>query len=160
MLVERLAAEGGIEWEPAYIDSSQTDPEIGSYLMFSQMRTLFKRFPGDADAKRVDLETARRWRVHVNGSTSVSAWVSLGIMVTYHTITYAVADSISGFSGTVNIGLHRSDGNADQGGELVKTTSRSGDGGFALSWYDDTEPLYISANSGTIVGRSEDTLAS
>lgn len=160
VLVERLAAEGGIEWEPAYIDSSQTDPEVGTYLMYSQMRTLFRRFPGDADNKRMDLETNRRWRIHVNGSTAVTAWVSLGIVATYHTILYSVSDTISGFSGTVNLGLHRSDANASQPGELVKTTSRSGDGGFALSWYDNTEPLYISANSGSAVGRSEDTLAS
>lgn len=160
VLVERLAAEGGIEWEPAYIDSSQTDPEVGAYLMYSQMRTLFKRFPGDADTKRMDIETNRRWRIHINGSTAVSGWVSLGIIATYHTILYDVSDTISGFSGTVNLGLHRSDGNASQPGELVKTTSRSGDGGFALSWYDNTETLYISASSGSAVGRSEDTLAS
>ena len=160
VLVERLAAEGGVEWEPAYIDSSQTDPEVGTYVMYSQMRTMFNRFPGDADVKRFDLETNRRWRMHINGSTAVTAWTSLNVLFTYHTITYAVADTISGFSGTVNLGLHRSDSNTSQAGELVKTTSRSGDGGFALSWYDDTEPLYISANSGTTVGRSEDTLAS
>jgi hypothetical protein len=160
VLVERLAAEGGIEWEPAYIDSSQTDPEVGAYVMYSQMRTLFHRFPGDADTKRLDIETNRRWRMHINGSTAVTAWTSLNVLFTYHTIAYGVTDTISGFSGTVNLGLHRGDNNTNQPGELIKTTSRSGDGGFSLSWYDDTEPLYISANSGSIVGRSEDTLAS
>ncbi len=161
VLVERLAAEGGIEWEAAYIDSSQTDPEIGAYLVYSQMRTLFKRFPGDADPTRIDITTARRWRVHVNGSTAVSVWIGLNIIMTYHTITYSVADSISGgFSGTVTIGLHRSDANATSPGETVKTTTRSGDGSFSLTWYDNIESMYISANDGTHVGRSTDTVAS
>jgi hypothetical protein len=161
VLVERLAAEGGIEWEAAYIDSSQTDPEIGTFLMYSQMRTLFKRFPGDTDPDRMDLETARRWKVHVNGSTAVTGWISLGICLTYHTITYSVADSISGgFSGTVTLGLHRSEANAYGPGELMKTTTRAGDGAFSFTWYDNTEQLYVNATDGSNVGRSTDNLAS
>lgn len=161
ILIERLAAEGGIEWESAYIDSSQTDPEIGVFTMYSQMRTLFKRFPGDADPDRMDLETARRWRVYINGSTAVTGWISLGISLTYHTITYTVADSISGgFSGTVTLGLHRSESNSHQPGELTKTTSRTGDGAFSFTWYDNTEQLYVNATDGTNVGRSSDNLAS
>ena len=160
VLVERLASEGGVEWEAAYIDSSQTDPEIGVYTMYSQMRTMFKRFPTDADTKRMDFETARRWRVFINGSTATTGWVGLSALATYHTIMYAAADTITGFSGTVTLGLHRSDQNPNQAGELVKTTTRSGDGAFSLSWYDNTEQMYISANDGTTVGRSTDTLAS
>lgn len=161
ILVERLAAEGGIEWEAAYIDSSQTDPEIGTFTMYSQMRTLFKRFPGDVDPDRMDLETARRWRVHINGSTAATGWIGLNVILTYHSIFYTVADSISGgFSGTVTLGLHRAESNASMPGELVKTTTRSGDGAFSFSWYDNTETLFISATDGTHVGRSADSLAS
>lgn len=159
VLVERLSAEGGQEWEVAYLDSSQTDPEIGVFLMYSQMRTLFKRFPGDADPRRIDLETARRWRVHINGSTAAVGWVGLNVIATYHTIMYSVADSISGFSGTVSVDLHRSDENTSSPGELVKSTTRAGDGAFSLTWYDNTEEVYISANDGTNVGRSTDDLA-
>lgn len=159
VLVERLAAEGGQEWEVAYIDSSQTDPEIGVYIMYSQVRSLFDRFPNDADEKRMNFETARRWRVHMNGSTAVTGWVGLIAVASYHTIAYTVADSITGFSGTVNLGLHRGDQNTTQAGELVKTTTRSGDGTFTFSWYDNTEQVYISANDGTNVGRSTDDLA-
>ncbi|HSD55891.1 MAG TPA: hypothetical protein VLA92_01930, partial [Candidatus Saccharimonadales bacterium] len=160
VLVERLVAEGGMEWEAAYIDSSQTDPEIGVFVMYAQMRTLFKRFPGDADPSRMDLEASRRWRVHVNGSTAVTAWISLGICLTYHTITYTVADSIAGgFSGTVTLGLHRSEDNSSSPGDLVKTTTRSGDGPFSFSWYDNVEEVYVTASDGTNVGRSTDSVA-
>jgi hypothetical protein len=159
VLVERLSAEGGQEWEVAYLDSSQTDPEIGVFIMYSQMRTIFKRFPGDPDTRRMDLETSRRWRVHINGSTAAVGWVGLNVIATYHSILYSVADSVTGFSGTVSIDLHRSDGNSSSAGELVKSTTRAGDGAFSLTWYDDTEELYISANDGTNVGRSTDDLA-
>jgi hypothetical protein len=161
ILVERLAAEGGMEWEAAYIDSSQSDPEIGAFTMYSQMRTLFKRFPGDMDPNRMDIETARRWRVHINGSTAVNGWISMGIMLTYHTITYNVANTITGgFNGTVTVGLHRSEANTSAPGELVKTVTRTGAGAFSFTWYDNTEPMFVTAidTIGT-VGRSQDSLA-
>lgn len=160
VLIERLAGEGGIQWEPAYIDSSQSDPEIGTFLMFSQMRTSFKRWIDDPDPGRMDVTTSRRWRVHINGSTAVIGWVSLGITMTYHSIISTVADSISGFSGTVKLGLHRSDNNVNSTGELVKATTRSGDGSFSFSWYDTTEDLFVSASDGTTTGRSTDGKAS
>ena len=75
-------------------------------------------------------------------------------MFTYHSITFTAADSITGFTGTVDIGLHRS-----ASGEKVLETTRSGDGAYSFTWYDDTEELFVSADDGTNVGRSEDTLA-
>lgn len=151
VLVERLAAEGGIQWEPAYIDSSQTDPEVGTFLMYSQMRTLFLRWPGDPGSDRMDLETSRRWRVHTNGSTAVSGWISLMVTFTYHAITFAVSGTVSGSSGgSVTIGVWRSSG------EKVLSTSRTGNGSYSVTWYDDTEDLFSEAReSATLVGRSD-----
>lgn len=154
--VERLAAEGGVKWENAYVDISQHDSEVGAFLTYSQMKDLFDRWPNDPGADRMDLEVARRWRVNapgVNGGALV--WVSLSIVATYHTITYSVADSISGgFSGTVTLDLHRTNS-----GEKVLSTTRVGDGAFNFTWYDNTETLFVSADDGTNVGRSQDTLA-
>ncbi len=76
------------------------------------------------------------------------------MVITFHSITYTAADSISGFSGTVDLSLHRA-----ASGEKVLETTRSGDGAFSFTWYDDTEELYVVADDGTNVGRSEDTLA-
>ena len=107
------------------------------------------------------IDTARRWRAHINGATAVTGWISLNAMMTYHSIIYTVADSLyGGFTGTVSIGLHRSDANTNQTGELLKLTSRAGDGAFSFSWYDNTEYLYVAARDGTNVGRSQDSLAS
>ena len=153
---ERLAAgEGGLVFEPVYTDIGQSDTEMGLVTCYAQARTLFYRWPGDNvnGENRLDPETARRYVL--NSGNGVAHWNSLIMLFTYHTITYSVADSISGFSGTVNLDVHRA-----STGEKVLSTTRSGDGAFSFTWYDNTEELFVSADDGTNVGRSEDTLAS
>lgn len=152
--VERLASgEGGLVFERLYSDPSQHDTEMGAYDVYAQARTLFNRWAGDPDSTRLDLETNRRYLVY--SGNAVTFPNHLNIMLTYHTITYTADDSITGFSGTVTLDLHRS-----ANGEKVLSTTRSGDGAFSFTWYDDTEELYVVADDGTNVGRSEDTLAS
>lgn len=152
VLVERLAAEGGIKWEAAYIDVGYTDPETGLRHAFSQIRDLFKRWSNDNFSNRMSLQTARRWRTVLNNNAS--SFDYLDLIFTYHSIPFTVADSISGFSGTVTLSLHRSDT-----GEIVDQTTRSGDGSFSFTWYDNTENVFVSATDGTNVGRSTDGLA-
>lgn len=149
--VERLSAEGGVTWENVYQDQVSSDAEIGMYFAYAQMRTLFKRWTGDVASDRMDIETSRRWR---RFNFAVAGWSGLSMLLTYHSITYTAADSITGFTGTVNLVLHRS-----ANGEKVLETTRSGDGAYSFTWYDDTETLFVSADDGTNVGRSEDTLA-
>jgi hypothetical protein len=154
--VERLAAEGGVKWEDAYTDISQHDSEVGAVLMYSQVKELFDRWPNDLGADRMDIEVARRWVLYAPGANgAATVWFSMNLLMTYHTITYSVADSISGgFSGTVTLDLHRT-----SSGEKVLSTTRVGDGAFNFTWYDNTETLFVSADDGTSVGRSQDTLA-
>jgi hypothetical protein len=47
-------------WENCYRDIQQSDPEIGVFYTFSQIRDLFKRYPEDIDLTRMDLATPRR----------------------------------------------------------------------------------------------------
>ena len=145
-----------MEWEQVYSDIRQGLTEIGINLAFAQMRTLFKRFTGDADTSRMDLETPRRWQVGapLPAVTTGSGWANASLIISYHTITFTAADTITGFSGTVDLSLHRS-----ASGEKVMSASRSGDGPFSFTWYDNTEPLFVTADDGTNVGRSQDTLA-
>lgn len=143
--VERLAAEGGIQWEICYQDQIVTDPEVGMFFAYAQMRGLFFRWAGDPDSDRMNLETNRRWRIY---TFAASTFQSIDYLITYHSITYDVADTITGFSGTVDLSLHRASG------EKVATTTRSGDGTFSFAWYDNTEPMYVIASDGTKVGRS------
>lgn len=147
VLVERLAAEGGLQWEPAYIDVGYTDPETGLRHAFSQVRTLFKRWGNDPDPDRMSLQTDRRWRTVLNNNAL--SFDYLDLIFTYHSIPLVVSGTIGGFSGTVTINLHRV-----SNGEIVDTTTRSGDGTYTFNWFDDTEEVYVDANDGTNFGRS------
>ena len=156
--VEKLAAEGGVEWEQVYVDITQTDAEIGTFYAWSQSKSIFKRWPGDPDSERIDAETNRRWRANLPqpAATGTSGWIGLSQLFTYHTITYTVSGTVSGSSGgTVTLNVHRA-----TSGEKVLSTTRTGNGTYSLTWYDDTENLYVEAReSGTLLGRSDNGVA-
>jgi hypothetical protein len=152
---ERLASgEGGLIFERIYADVSQHDSELGVYDIFAQARTFFKRWTGDVDADRLDLETNRRY---ITNSANGVMWINHLIMqVTYHSITSTVAGTIADSNGgTVDISLHRADS-----GERVKETSRTGDGAYSFTWFDNTENVFVDAyEDGTYKGRSAVGLA-
>jgi hypothetical protein len=125
------------------------ETENGWWRLCDLLNSSIKRWPQDVSNKAA-LEASRRWRIVAHHAH----YTSLGLWVTYHTITFACADSITGFTGTVTLRLHKSTG------EPVAQTSRSGDGAFSFTWYDNTEQMYVTADDGTNVGRSELTLAS
>lgn len=154
VLAEKTSGEGGVEWIAAYIDVGETDPESGLRQCWSQMRTVFKRWPNDADSERLDIETSRRWRcVLANNATSFDY---LDLYFTYHTITFTVSGTITGSGGgTVNIDLIR-----DSDNETVLTTSRSGNGAYSFTWYDNTVNMFAAAREdSTHMGRSDDDVA-
>lgn len=150
LVTERLSAEGGVAWEEAYLDLVSTDAELGVTVCYSQVRDLFKRWPNDVGVDRIDLETARRWRAFTPG---YSVWYSIGLLITYHSILGNVTGTITNSSGgTVNINLH--DGTT---GEVLKTTSRVGNGSYTIPFYGDTRTVYTTAREGaTRLGRSDD----
>ena len=154
VLAERLAAEGGIAWVPIVNSVSNTDGETGIYHLYGYYYDFFQQFPGDTIThfgQRVDLETSRRWR-WLLGGTVVGARGQVCLLITYHSITYTVSGSITGSNGgTVNIDLVR-DSNPE---ETVKRTTRTGNGSYSFTWYDNTINMYVSAyEDGTHVGRS------
>lgn len=163
LLVERLAAEGGIEWESAYIDVSQNDAEVGANKVFSQVRDLFNRWPTDPEPARMDLETARRWRI-VIGASSITfpAWFGLSLVFTYHSITYTVSGTVSSYADadgaglTVNILRNNSNGLIEHVGSATTTTG----GAFTFTWYDNTMSLFATCyEDSTHAGVSLTTVA-
>lgn len=151
---ERTAGEGGLEFESVYVDVNACDPEPGTHSNYSQVRSLFKRFVGDADADRLQMSTSRRYRTVVPNiaMTAASSWhLRLASIVTYHTITSTFGGTISNSNGgTVIINLCRA-----STGERLMTTSRVGNGTYSFVWYDNTEDLYTEAyEDGTFKGRS------
>lgn len=151
--VERLAGEGGIEWENVYESLGGTDPEVGIRQAFATARSVFNRWPGDADASRLDLDTARRWRIALGGACA--SFDHLELMSTYHGITYTDTTEVTGSNGgTVTLHLCRADT-----GERVLTQQRTGNGSVTWTWYDNTEEMFVDAYEGAnYLGRSANGL--
>lgn len=156
--VERLSGEGGLIWENAYEALGGTDPEVGIRQAWAQARSVFRRFRDgsitDADTDRLAFETARRWRVCLGGSCA--SFDHLDMYFTYHSITYTVSGTVNGSNGgTVTLNLHR-----DSNGEKLMTTTRSGNGSYSFTWFDNTEDVYVDAyEDATHLGRSDADVA-
>lgn len=154
ILVERLTSEnsvGGLRWERAYSDASITDAEAGFYVSLAQVKSLFNRWNGDADASRLPIETARRYRLSVPNSTQASVFFThLTMDITYHTITFSLSGNITGATDPVNtivdLELYRVLGGGTT--ELVYATSRTGDGSYSINFYDSSSTYFIVATDG------------
>ncbi len=151
------------DWRDLGHSIGRSDAEIGVFKYWVDASQHLERYPGDPAVARVDIETARIFDIMAistatGGNPILWSWV--GLIYTYHSITFEVAGSCSGgFSGTVEIGLHRDDDAVYNPGELLLETTRSGDGAFSFPWYDNVVPLYTECSDGTKVARSLDTLA-
>jgi hypothetical protein len=153
--VEVLSGESkGAGYEDLYADAFQSDAERGCTIVFMRGRDVFQRWPGDADEQRLDFGVSRDYRLF----TTTTCSNGLYTLATYHSIVqWEVAGAITNSAGgTVTLHLHR-----DSTNEVVKTTTRSGNGAFAFTWYDDTEKVYVTAHeSDTLIGRSASGYAS
>lgn len=151
--VERLAAEGGIQWENLYADVAQSDGLTGVRQCWSMARDIFRRFPNDSETDRMDLQTARRYKSSFSPSLG---WRAINLWFTYHTIQFAVGGTITGSAGgTVNLLLVRY---SDR--KVLKTGSRTGNGAYSFVWYDNTLDMFVDAYENTThVGRSENNVA-
>lgn len=145
---EILAGEGkGAGYNDIYADAYQSDNERSCSIVWMRSRDVFKRFPGDPDPERVDIEISRAYRLFTSTPTSnglMSVW-------TWHSHTFTVSGNIYGSAGgTVTINTYRSDNK-----ELINTTTQVGNGAYSFTWYDNTISLYSEASeSATHYGRS------
>ena len=87
---------------------------------------------------------------------SVSGFFTVNILFTYHTNTFTVGGDVSNSNGgTVTLGLVRTDKN-----ERVLETSRSGNGAYSFTWYDNTQDVFVEAyEDADYKGRSADSVA-
>lgn len=140
----------GAGWRNLYSSLYTSDNERGMSLAWARARTEFKRWPNDTDSSRLNVETARDYRFDyvVNAVMKFQC----RFLMTYHTITKSIAGSITGSSGgTVQIAAYRTDT-----GEKIGSTSRTGNGAYSITWYDDTVDVFVEAReSGTLIGRSD-----
>lgn len=133
-----------------------TDSEAGWHQLFIDATDHFLQWPGDPmTARKLNIQTDRDYRYDFGTTAGASHWQTVA-MLTYHGITFAVAGTISDSGGsTVNIDAYRTDT-----GELVGSTSRTGDGAYSISVYDDTVPVAVRAyESSTKFGASKEAVA-
>ena len=153
LLAERGSGEGEESgWEPLGHGEVTGDLEAGLDTVYLDAVNSFRRWPGDPDADRLDVESSRSWILNNPNVQSTG----IGCFVTYHSITFAFAGTISGSAGgTVNINVHRA-----SDGEKLGSTSRSGNGSYSFTWFDDTENLFSEAREdSTHIGRSDSGVA-
>ena len=142
-----------------YESATNTYP-IGVHPVILNNSALFKRFTGDLDVSRIDATKPRLISTTLNGVNSgftpLMFYYGLNLYNTYHHITFSVTGSVAGSSGgLVTLNLHKT-----SNGEKLATTSRTGNGSYAFTWYDNTEKVYVVAReSGVLLGRSDDDYA-
>lgn len=153
--IEQLTAENnGVSFLQAYADGSIFDGEAGSTQLYCQVGDIFNRWSNDFDSKRLPIETARIYNLYIpTNNVAAVIWEILNMYLTYHSITYTFSGTISGSAGgTVTIGLYRT-----ATGEKVLETTRSGNGAYSFTWFDDTEDMYVCAvETSTLRGLSKD----
>jgi hypothetical protein len=155
--VERLVAEGGVQWDLVYSEPMDGDPEPGWQVQCARSRHLFKRWPGDPDTDRMDIETSRRWRL----ITYTFSYLFAQMMITYHTITYTVSGAVSGYADADGAGLTveiwRNGTPPDKVAGVTTTTG----GNYSATVYDNTLTHFATCREdSTHVGRSDNVTPS
>lgn len=147
---------GGIGWVDAFVGWTLQANEIGYFEIISRVRDLFKRFPEDIDPNRIlDLDNNSTIKLE---TPAASADFLLGY-TTYHSISYTLAGTISGYSGDgsgITVDIFRSDTD-----ELVGSVVSTLGGSYSFTWYDNVIALYaVARQDSTHVGRSDNLFAS
>lgn len=152
---ERLAGDTPAEgWEEVGIFSSTVDGELGEFWTVFTMADLFKSHPTDPRA-RMDLESARQYYLE----STLSFIPHMAWLFTYHSITFDVAGTVSGYGGA-GTGIEVEVFRTDNGEKVGEATTTSG-GAYTFTWYDDTVELFTTAREDdTHVGRSPNSVAS
>ena len=137
---EVISGEGeGDGWRPLYCGQYNADSENNHNVLYVDMSDHFRRYPSDpGPIYRLNVETGRTFRF-----TSASNY-RFGVrwMVSYHSIPYTISGNVYGSSGgTVSLRLYAVSNN-----QLVATTTRSGDGSYSFTVYDNVDIYYVQAN--------------
>lgn len=155
---ELASGEGaGAGWRTLMATVHVRDTEQGPCILFGQACAHYDRWPLDTDPSRMAIETTRLYRLCPVGSGSTIA-MGMVMFLTYHAISFSIGNDISGSAGgSVDIDVFQEDGDVIT---HIGSTSRTGNGAWSLTWYDNTLNVYGEAReSGTLLGRSEHGVA-
>lgn len=129
-----LPGEGvGEGYKSLYSDTYLADNEISYTPMYVRARDEFRRYPGDPDISRLDIQANREYIQTNSQGTKI---VGANFSTTYHGITHIISGSISNSSNnTSSLQLLQQ---IDNEYILLKTGSVEGDNQFQFTTYDDT----------------------
>lgn len=147
---EALSGEGkGAGYHDIYAGAYVSDGELNCSMIWMRGRDVFKRYPADTDTDRLDIETARDYRLYTTTTCGNGMWA----VATYHSMQWLIAGSVSGNDVALptDLAVVR-----DATKEVMFLGSlAAGDTGFGFAAYDNTEAYYVDAyQDGTHVGRS------
>lgn len=145
-----LPSEGSENFKTIMSTVGGNDAEAGLNSCYEDISNFFTRWNNDADTDRLALLSSRKYSMYAGGGIG-QFHNSLLFYVNYHTIKYNISGNISNSNGgNVNINLH--DYNTDK--KLMSTT-RSGNGPYSFTFFDNTAPVYASAyENSSYKGRS------
>ncbi len=148
LLAEVVSGEGAADgWETMAIYTQMHSSEFGWLTTVIPAVKKFKRHPNDSIYGYMNIENARKYRHY--GTTTQH--LSTILVMTMHAITFTVDGTISSSNGgTVNISA------VDEVlGVREGSTSRTGNGAYSITVYDNTNDHYAEAyESATYLGRS------
>jgi hypothetical protein len=128
----------GAGWLDFYDAFYVTDAEIGPSINWARARDDFKRWPADS-ADRLDVEVVRDYRFDT--TLNNAGLIQVQKFVTYHSMLFPIEGTISGSAGgTVSITAYRA-----SDGTVLGSTSRTGNGTYSITWYDDIDDVIVVA---------------
>lgn len=155
--VQYSATEGpGVGWKDiATLVYHNLDTEAGTTRSWVNTNDIFRKYP-DANypnTYQLDIEASRSHQLTIS---NLNQLIQILQYVTYHSITYTISGTISGSNGgAVSIEAYRADT-----GEKISSTSRTGNGSYSMTWYDNTINVFVVAyESSTYKGMSAEQVA-
>lgn len=120
-----------------YTDAFFGDAERACSIIWMRGRDVFKRFANDADLERIDSKSQRDYRLYTT-TTSANGLYSV---TTYHTHSYTVSGTVSGYVDADGAGLTVNIYRADTNEKIGVATTTAG-GAYTFTWHDNTIDLF------------------
>lgn len=138
----------------ATLTYNNIDAETGVTLSWCPTDKIYRNYydPNYPNKDQFDIESSRSHII----SSNLTQSIMINQYVTYNSITYTISGTISGSNGgTVTIEAYRVDT-----GQQISLTSRTGNGSYSMTWYDNTINVFVIAyESSTYKGMSAEQVA-
>ena len=144
-------------WDLLYNGQGREGARNALQTLYGAARSNFTRWNGDPDPNRLNLISARQYRLD-SGPTNFAYY---GYYYTYGSITFTVSGTCNGYSGDgsgIPVDIYRVV-NSTVDEPILNVTTTAG-GIFTAQWTDNTDTLYAAARQDdTHVGRSRNGTA-